>query len=87
MACFAAGFAFATLFGGRCREAISAPCDASLSTRPEPDREPFSHMKAYLRTIPHLRRHIGSFARNLIARDATNYPRHRMICMKSIDAF
>jgi hypothetical protein len=42
---------------------------------------PFSQLKAYLRkaaerTIPRLRRWISPFARNLTARQATNYFRH-----------
>ena len=42
---------------------------------------PFSQMKADLRkagerTIPRLRRRIGSFARKLTAREAANYFRH-----------
>jgi DDE superfamily endonuclease len=46
-----------------------------------PIEMPFSQMKAYLRkagerTIPRLRRRIGSFARNLTAREAANYFRH-----------
>jgi hypothetical protein len=41
----------------------------------------FSKLKAHLRnagerTVPRLRRRIGSFARNLTAREATNYFRH-----------
>jgi hypothetical protein len=41
----------------------------------------FSRLKAHLRkagerTIPRLRRRIGSFARNLTAREAANYFRH-----------
>jgi hypothetical protein len=39
---------------------------------------PFSELKTYLRrvgkrTIPRLRRRIGSFVRNLTAREAANY--------------
>jgi DDE superfamily endonuclease len=46
-----------------------------------PIEMPFSKLKAYLRktaerTIPRLRRRIGSFARNLTAREAANYFRH-----------
>ena len=46
-----------------------------------PIEMPFSQMKAYLRkagerTIPRLRRRIGSFARKLTARQAANYFRH-----------
>ena len=46
-----------------------------------PIEMPFSKLKAYLRkagerTIPRLRRRIGSFARNLAAREAANYFRH-----------
>jgi hypothetical protein len=41
----------------------------------------FSRLKAYLpkvgaRTIPRLRRRIGSFARSLTAREAANYFKH-----------
>ncbi len=46
-----------------------------------PIEMPFSKLKALLRkaaerTIPRLRRRIGSFARNLTAREASNYFRH-----------
>ena len=46
-----------------------------------PIEMPFSKLKAYLRnaaerTIPRLRRRIGTFARNLTAREARNYFRH-----------
>jgi transposase len=46
-----------------------------------PIEMPFSQMKAYLRkagerTIPRLRRRIGSCARNITAREAANYFRH-----------
>jgi len=68
------------------REAIEAR-GATLRYLPKyspdlnPIEMPFSQMKAYLRkagerTIPRLRRRIGSFARNLTARQATNYFRH-----------
>jgi len=53
---------------GTCRRGAGAPA-------------PFSKLKAYLRkaaerTIPRLRRRIGTFARNLTAREARNYFRH-----------
>jgi transposase len=68
------------------REAIEAR-GATLRFLPKyspdlnPIEMPFSQMKAYLRkagerTVPRLRRRIGSFARNLTAREATNYFRH-----------
>jgi len=68
------------------REAIEAR-GATLRYLPKyspdlnPIEMPFSQMKAYLRkagerTIPRLRRRIGSFAPNLTARQATNYFRH-----------
>src|SRR6202049_3340078 len=46
-----------------------------------PIEMPFSKLKAYLRkaaerTIPRLRRRIGSFARTLTTREASNYFRH-----------
>ena len=46
-----------------------------------PIEMPFSKLKAYLRksaerTIPRLRRRIGSFARKLTARESSNYFRH-----------
>ena len=46
-----------------------------------PIEMPFSKLKAYLRkaaerTIPRLRRRIGTFARNLTALEARNYFRH-----------
>jgi transposase len=46
-----------------------------------PIEMPFSKLKAGLRTaaertIPRLRRRIGTFARNLTAREASNYFRH-----------
>ena len=46
-----------------------------------PIEMPFSKLKGYLRnaaerTIPRLRRKIGTFARNLTAREARNYFRH-----------
>ena len=46
-----------------------------------PIEMPFSKLKASLRkaaerTIPRLRRRIGTFARNLTAREASNYFRH-----------
>lgn len=46
-----------------------------------PIEMPFSKLKAYLRkaaerTIPRLRRRIGTFARQLTAREASNYFRH-----------
>ena len=46
-----------------------------------PIEMPFSQLKAFLRkvaerTVPRLRRRIGSFARNLSARQASNYFRH-----------
>jgi transposase len=68
------------------REAIEAR-GATLRFLPKyspdlnPIEMPFSQMKAYLRkagerTVPRLRRRIGSFARNLTAREAANYFRH-----------
>jgi transposase len=68
------------------REAIEAR-GATLRYLPKysPDLNPiemsFSKLKAHLRkmaerTIPRLRRRIGSFARNLTAREASNYFRH-----------
>jgi transposase len=68
------------------REAIEAR-GATLRYLPKysPDLNPiemsFSRLKAYLRkagerTIPRLRRRIGSFARSLTAREAANYFRH-----------
>jgi transposase len=68
------------------REAIEAR-GATLRFLPKyspdlnPIEMPFSKFKAYLRkagerTIPRLRRRISSFARNLTAREATNYFRH-----------
>lgn len=68
------------------REAIEAR-GATLRFLPKysPDLNPiemsFSRLKACLRkagerTIPRLRRRIGSFARNLTAREAANYFRH-----------
>ena len=68
------------------REAIEA-CGAALRYLPQyspdlnPIEMPFSKLKACLRkaaerTIPRLRRRIGTFARNLTAREARNYFRH-----------
>src|SRR5215510_13344755 len=68
------------------REAIEAR-GATLRSLPKysPDLNPiemaFSKLKAHLRKvgerrIPRLRRHIGSFARYLTAREAANYFRH-----------
>ena len=68
------------------REAIEAR-GATLRYLPKysPDLNPiemsFSKLKAYLRktaerTIPRLRRRIGSFSRHLTAREASNYFRH-----------
>jgi len=68
------------------REAIEAR-GATLRYLPKyspdlnPIEMPFSKLKAYLRkagerTIPRLRRRIGLFARNLTAREASNYFRH-----------
>lgn len=68
------------------REAIEAR-GATLRYLPKyspdlnPIEMPFSKLKACLRkaaerTIPRLRRKIGSFARNLTAREACNYLRH-----------
>ena len=68
------------------REAIEAR-GATLRYLPKysPDLNPiemsFSKLKAFLRklaerTVPRLRRRIGSFARNLTAREASNYFRH-----------
>jgi transposase len=68
------------------REAIEAR-GASLRYLPKyspdlnPIEMPFSQMKAHLRkacerTVPRLRRRIGSFARNLTAREAANYFKH-----------
>jgi len=68
------------------REAIEAR-GATLRFLPKyspdlnPIEMPFSKLKAYLRkagerTIPRLRRRIGSFARSLTAREAANYLRH-----------
>jgi transposase len=71
---------------GGIRQAIEA-CGATLRYLPQyspdlnPIEMPFSKLKAFLRkcaerTIPRLRRRIGSFARNLTAREAANYFRH-----------
>jgi transposase len=68
------------------REAIEAR-GATLHYLPKyspdlnPIEMPFSKLKAHLRkaaerTIPRLRRRIGSFARSLTAREASNYFRH-----------
>jgi transposase len=68
------------------REAVEAR-GATLRYLPKyspdlnPIEMPFSQMKAYLRkagerTIPRLRRRIGSFASRLTAREAANYFRH-----------
>ncbi len=68
------------------REAIEAR-GATLRYLPQyspdlnPIEMPFSKLKAYLRkaaerTIPRLRRRIGSFARSLTARESSNYFRH-----------
>ena len=68
------------------REAIEAE-GASLRYLPQyspdlnPIEMPFSKLKAVLRnaaerTIPRLRRRIGSFARRLSATEASNYFRH-----------
>jgi transposase len=68
------------------REAIEAR-GATLRYLPKyspdlnPIEMPFSKLKAYLRkaaerTIPRLRRRIGSFARTLTTREASNYFRH-----------
>jgi len=68
------------------REAIEAR-GATLRFLPKyspdlnPIEMPFAKLKAYLRktgerSIPRLRRRIGSFARNLTAREAANYFRH-----------
>ena len=68
------------------REAIEAR-GATLRYLPKyspdlnPIEMPFSKLKAHLRkagerTIPRLRRRIGSFARNLTGREAANYFRH-----------
>ena len=68
------------------REAIEAR-GATLRYLPQyspdlnPIEMPFSKLKAFLRkaaerTIPRLRRRIGSFARSLTAREAHNYFRH-----------
>ena len=64
------------------REAIEARRAAlaisAIVAGSEPDRDPFSKLKAYLRKaaerkIPGLRRQIRIFARNLTAREAKNY--------------
>jgi DDE superfamily endonuclease len=71
------------------REAIEAR-GATLRYLPKyspdlnPIEMPFSKLKAYLRkagerTIPRLRRRIGLFARNLTAREASNYFRHAVV--------
>jgi transposase len=68
------------------REAIEAR-GATLRYLPQyspdlnPIEMPFSKLKAFLRkaaerTIPRLRRRIGSFARHLTAHEASNYFRH-----------
>ena|SRR6516165_1860274 len=68
------------------REVIEAR-GASLRYLPKyspdlnPIEMPFSQMKAHLRkacerTVPRLRRRMGSYARNLTAREAANYFRH-----------
>jgi len=68
------------------RQAIEA-AGATLRYLPQyspdlnPIEMPFSKLKAFLRkvaerTIPRLRRRIGSFARGLTAREAANYFRH-----------
>jgi transposase len=68
------------------REAIKAR-GATLRYLPKyspdlnPIEMPFSKLKAFLRkaaerTIPRLRRRIGSFSRHLTAREASNYFRH-----------
>jgi transposase len=68
------------------RDAIEA-CGATLRYLPKyspdlnPIEMPFSKLKAYLRkaaerTIPRLRRRIGSFPSSLTARESSNYFRH-----------
>ena len=68
------------------REAIEARGSTLLylpkySPDLNPIEMPFSKLKAFLRkvaerTIPRLRRRIGTFARSLTAREARNYFRH-----------